>query len=254
MEDAPAQELTAPDPNSKAVTSAARLYALQQLDTALARLEAARASADDGSALRARVEKARAVEEEARADLRARQVRLRDLELRLQAVGEKAARVSQDLYGGRIYNPKELTALQEELAALQRHRRRLEDEILALMEEVDEGGRRLAALEAERRAAEADLEARLAAYRHEVQTLEGELLDLRRRREEAASQIDPALLRRYERLRERKDGVAVAAVSGGTCGACHVALPEVLLSRLQQEEEAILTCEECGRILYVPAG
>ncbi|MDQ7820867.1 MAG: C4-type zinc ribbon domain-containing protein [Armatimonadota bacterium] len=236
------------------MTSVARLYALQQLDAAVARLEAARASVDDGSALRARVEKVRAEEDAARADLHGRRVRLRDLELQLQAAGDKAARVSQDLYGGRIHNPKELAALQDELEALTRQRRRLEDEILTLMEEIEEGARRLAALEAARRAAEAELEARLAASRRELQALEAELLEVRRQREEAAAQIDPALLRRYERLRERKDGVAVAAVSGAACGACHVALPEALLARLQQGDDVLLTCEECGRILYVPAG
>jgi predicted nucleic acid-binding Zn-ribbon protein len=254
VEDAAAQELTPPGPNTEAVTSAARLYALQQVDAALARLEATRASLDDGSALRGRLERARTDEEAVRADLRARQVRLRDLELQLQAVGEKTTRVSQDLYGGRIRNPKELAALQDELAALQRQRRRLEDEVLTLMEEVEEGGRRLAALEADRRAVEAELEARLAAYRQEVQAVEAELQRLHRQREEVAAQIDPPLLRRYERLRERKDGVAVAAVSGGACGVCHVALPEVVLARLQQDEDAILTCEECGRILYVATG
>lgn len=236
------------------MTPRARLYVLQQIDTALARLESARASLDDGSVLRARAEQVRAGVDAARADLHSRQVRLRDLELQLAAAGDKAARVAADLYGGRIRNPKELEALQEELEALRRQQRRLEDEILALMEEVEEGGRRLAALESDWRAAEAELEARLAAYRDQVQALEAELAALRRRREEVAAEIEPDLLRRYERLRERRGGVAVAAVTEGTCGACHVALPEAVLVRLQTEEDILLTCEECGRILHVPAG
>src|SRR2546426_11824932 len=82
------------------------LYELQLIDTQIARLEAALAALDDGTALRGRVQQAHAVEETARGDLQAGQSRLRDLELELQSTVGKATKVEGDLYSGRITNPK----------------------------------------------------------------------------------------------------------------------------------------------------
>src|SRR5207247_52997 len=79
---------------------------------------AALAALDDGTALRGRVQQAHAVEETARGDLQAGQSRLRDLELELQSTVGKATKVEGDLYSGRISNPKELRAMQEDVDTL----------------------------------------------------------------------------------------------------------------------------------------
>ena len=113
------------------------LYELQLIDTQIARLEAALAALDDGTTLRGRVQQAHAVEETARSDLQAGQARLRDLELELQSTVGKATKVEGDLYSGRISNPKELRAMQEDVEALGRQRQRIEEEMLTLMEEVE---------------------------------------------------------------------------------------------------------------------
>jgi hypothetical protein len=66
------------------------------------------------------------------------------------------------------------------------------------------------------------------------------------------AEIAPELTRRYERLRERKEGLAVAQVlSNGICEGCHVKIPDRLYADLQETSD-LRTCEECGRILYVP--
>lgn len=228
-----------------------QLYELQLLDAQQIRLEAALAVLDDGSALRAQVTAARQEEEAAQADLRARQSRLRDLELELQSTVDKSKKVEADLYSGRISNPKELRAMQEDVEALGRQRHHTEDEMLTLMEDVERLLEQIRTLEAQRQAKERALDEHLEDYTERQKGLTADLDSTRRRRETQAAEADPDLLRRYERLRSRRDGVAVAAVTGGICGACHMAIPEELLNKVRETDD-VHTCEDCGRILYVP--
>lgn len=63
-------------------------------------------------------------------------------------------------------------------------------------------------------------------------------------------EIDPQLLRRYERIAEKYDRPLVP-VRRGVCYGCFVQFPTAKLSDLGGEEgEAPLTCESCGRLLY----
>ena len=233
------------------MTRVRKLYELQLVDTQIARLEAALAALDDGTAMRAQVEQARTAEETARAELQARQSRLRDLELELQSTVGKATKVEQDLYSGRISNPKELRAMQEDVEALGRQRQRIEDEMLGLMEEVERQLEQIRALEAARQARERELDEHLEEYTTRQRALTAELEAARRQRDALAAEVDPDFLRRYERLRSRKDGLAVTAVNGSVCNACHMTVPEAVLNAARERDE-IRTCEDCGRILYVP--
>lgn len=143
--------------------AAYQLYDLQQLDTAIIRTAAHRASLDDGTAQRAVV--AAAVQE--LADLQGRlaawHARLRALDLGLRSLEAKRAKFDADLYSGRIGNPKELAAIQEEIGALDRVKAGLEDEALSVMELVEQA-------EPEARRAEATLEATQAALAQQEAT------------------------------------------------------------------------------------
>jgi uncharacterized protein len=233
------------------VTRIGRLYELQQVDSRLVRLESSLATLDDGSSLRTQLTQARSGEEAFRVEVNSRQTRLRDLELELQSTVAKATKVEQDLYSGRISNPKELRAMQEDVESLTRQRQRLEDEMLTLMEEVEHLGDQVRTLEAERQGKERALDEHLEDYASRQRALTADLEGTRRQREVLVAEVDSELLRRYDRLRDRKSGVAVTLVSGSICGACHMTVPEALLNAAEGSDD-VHTCEDCGRILYVP--
>lgn len=236
-------------PKTDQMSLAAQLYKLQTLDSRIAAIEASLATLDDGSTLKAQLEDARAAEDATRTDLHDRQARLRTLELELQSTTGKSKKLEQDLYSGRVSNPKELQAMEQDIQMLTRQRGRLEEDMLNLMEEIEQSLRDERSLESERKAKEEALATHLEAYRQHRDALTTELESLRAEREASAPQIDADLLRRYERLRSRKDGVAVVTITNGICGGCHFKLPERLVTRVN-EEDVVLTCEECGRILY----
>ena len=60
--------------------------------------------------------------------------------------------------------------------------------------------------------------------------------------------MDPALLKRYDRIRANKGGTAVTTVNTGACGGCFRRIPPHEMQNLKRDDK-IITCEGCGRIL-----
>lgn len=75
------------------------------------------------------------------------------------------------------------------------------------------------------------------------------LEELKAARKEIASKIPAALLNRYEKLAAHYK-VAILPVSGNKCLGCFVKLPTSYFSSAYSHE--LLTCENCGRLLYIP--
>ena len=88
--------------------------------------------------------------------------------------------------------------------------------------------------------------AELDARRAEV---EERLRQLEAKRAEAVRAVDPALLSRYENIRRRRAGVALAPVVGMTCRGCNRNVPPQLAITLQRAD-SIETCPNCHRIIY----
>jgi len=60
--------------------------------------------------------------------------------------------------------------------------------------------------------------------------------------------LDPPLLKRYLKLKERK-GTAVALLRDGVCSGCNIEYPNT--HEVLRHEKFIHTCEFCGRFLLV---
>ncbi len=60
--------------------------------------------------------------------------------------------------------------------------------------------------------------------------------------------LDPSLLKRYHKLKERK-GTGVAVLKDGICSACKMVYPES--HDVQRYRNFIHNCEYCGRLLVV---
>ena len=71
--------------------------------------------------------------------------------------------------------------------------------------------------------------------------------ELQAARSNLAKRIRPQLLNRYERL-AKSYGRAVVPVTGNLCLGCFVTLPTAYPSL--KTKNTLLTCENCGRILY----
>ena len=63
-----------------------------------------------------------------------------------------------------------------------------------------------------------------------------------------ASKVEPALMERYEKVKMHHP-VPIAKVVNAKCGGCNMSLPMVMLKKLAMTD-AVIECENCGRILY----
>ena len=73
--------------------------------------------------------------------------------------------------------------------------------------------------------------------------------ELQGRRQEAARLVDPALLARYENIKRRRAGIAVAPVVGNTCSGCNRNIPPQLGIVLRRAD-SVESCPNCNRIIY----
>lgn len=227
----------------------AQLYRLQDIDTAIAEREALLAGLDDGSSAQAELHAQQGKLDALGEQLHQQRAHQRNLELELESVEEEKQDKSDRAYGGTVSDPKELAALDKKLDELERRKGTLEDRILQLLDRIEQG--EAEAEEQQKTTDQAAVRLREITTRYEQQTqrARNELEDLTQRRAEVALTVDAALLRQYDDLRQKLEGLAIVAVEGRVCTGCHVAVPrstEIKATR----GDALVKCENCRRMLY----
>jgi uncharacterized protein len=232
-----------------------RLLAVQDLDTEIAQLRhrrdtlAERREATDLARRRRAlgVERQR-LDDDARG-LGDRQQHIEDL------IANGAKR--QETLESRMYASRgaarDLEAMAAEVDHLRARRRELEDEELEVMEQQESLERELAPVRAELDELDerwSSVSANLARAQTEI---DAELEKREAARRSQAAQLPSELSALYERLRERLGGTGAARLVGGRCSGCHLSLPAMEIERIRHlPPDAVVTCEQCGRILVRP--
>ncbi|MCS6918722.1 MAG: hypothetical protein NZM28_03035 [Fimbriimonadales bacterium] len=224
---------------------------LQALDHYLDRLRREVAELDNGERLRAALDRSRQRMDEIKKNYHETHARATEQELRLQEFDERIRRAEADLYSGRITNPRELQLMQVEIEEAKRAREEMDIEMLRVWEQMETMKQDIDSTERDLQKLERLYEAHMADYRQRKAALEAEIEFHLKERAELVAQIEPEPLERYERLRDRLGGTAVALVEQKACAVCHTLLTPYILKRLQNED-ALIACESCGRLLYDP--
>ncbi|MGZ8605459.1 MAG: zinc ribbon domain-containing protein [Actinomycetota bacterium] len=228
-----------------------RVLELQELDTSIDRLEQRRAQLEAGEELTA-----------ARREMELAESRLGELRLALDEVARESSRLEHEIdtmgsklvaeekrmYDGSIANPKELEALQHEIASLKDRRARAEDQLLEQMERREDLDARAATADAEANAARAHLEEVGGDAANELDRIVADVQERRATREALTPELDEELLELYEDLRRQKKGIGAAAIVDGVCQGCHEKLSAVELDHLKRED-GVKRCEYCRRIV-----
>jgi uncharacterized protein len=231
------------------------LLELQRHDSAVDRLRARRGSLPEDARLAelasglAAVDQLAAERRGSLATLQREQVRLED---EIDMVTRKARSEEDRAVSGKVTSPKELTAIQEEVASLKRRQVALEDDLLEWMEQRE-------ALEAELVELDGRRETITAEQGEVTRARDAVLVEIDRglaTEEAAAGTVAPRvggeLRALYEQIRRRQGGVGVAALVGDTCQGCRVSISPVELAAIRKlPPEEVKRCENCRRILVV---
>ena len=224
---------------------------LQELDSAIDRLETRKRQLEEGKELgdaRAAMEDAEGRLGELRLGVDALVREQQRLEREIDSMTRKAEVDEKRLYDGSIANIKEMEALQHEIASLKERRSRSEDDLLEQMVRKDDLESRAGEAGTVVQQTRARLEEVGGEAVHELERIEAELAEKRAAREKLVPEFDDELLELYEELRRQKRGVAVAALVDGVCQACHEKLAAMELDRLKRTE-GVKRCEYCRRIV-----
>jgi predicted nucleic acid-binding Zn-ribbon protein len=167
----------------------------------------------------------------------------------VEQVRSRVARNNARLQAGQG-TAKDMQAMQHELGSLGERQSVLEDAELEVMERLETADARVSQLEGQAGELDGEL-ATLGKRRDEAfAAIDGEASSERNARADAAAGIPADLLSLYEKIRDAQGGVGAARLYQHRCEGCRLELTPTELGRMKAAgDDAVLRCEECGRIL-----
>ncbi len=171
-----------------------------------------------------------------------------DAEWEVDDLLSKITTAEQQLYGGRITNPKELSSLQHEVNTLKSHNDLAENKALEIIDQVEEAEKNVAALSRDYQKLEEEWNHQQKQLADEIEQLKTSLADLAQKRRQLIDQIDASAVSLYEKIRQQKKQ-AVAKVEQGICRACRISLSVSTLQKARSGQP--VQCGTCGRILFI---
>ncbi|CAG35362.1 zinc ribbon domain-containing protein [Desulfotalea psychrophila] len=166
-----------------------------------------------------------------------------EMEEKVSHVRERQAKMMQ------VQTGREQTALLKEIEDAKKAAKENEIKIIAIMEESESvaaemkteknllrGEKKLVAEETEK--------VRLA-----IEKINKQKQSSSEKRKKQASTIEASLLKKYEILRERRNGLAMVNVLDGVCQGCYMAIPPQRYNMLLRGD-LMFDCPICNRIMY----
>ncbi len=172
------------------------------------------------------------------------------LDLDLKSLLEKIRQEETRLYGGSVVNSRELGQIQQKVSEYTNSKSQIEERIYQLMEEEEKLAKlRVQVVNADQTLgqklaiSETEIERKISEFNLESAELDFELTEL-------MPKVPGEWLDKLEKIARSHNGIGIAQIKAGCCGACHVSLSEFLLQKAKRGEDQILLCENCGRIIF----
>jgi predicted nucleic acid-binding Zn-ribbon protein len=175
----------------------------------------------------------------------------RDKDATLQDEGRKAT--DKRMRMTRIKNIRELQALQHEVDQIKMQNAVIEEDLIAIMEDLEGRGAVLHEREEELKTLEQAWNEQKSSLEAQVAELDKQVAETASGRQSIAAQLNGDLIGRYEMIFRARGGTAVVGVTDGICQGCYMGLPPQLANEIRKNEHLNL-CPSCHRILfYKPA-
>ena len=225
-----------------------KLLILQERDRRLHRLRSELTQIEpERQALKTKATDAQQALEQAKERVKHLESDRKNLELEVEAKKQLIAKYALQQFQTRM--KEEYRALAHEFELCKEEIVKIEDRELELMEQAEAAQKDV--LRRTQNSAEVRklVEEQTAQLGSREQALKKEFAELEINREELAVAAGEVARGRYERLLKSKGGNVVVGVQHGVCGGCHMRVPPQLLVSCQAQQE-LITCSNCGRILY----
>ena len=177
---------------------------------------------------------------------------------RLEAVKDEAERLSKlleqqlaDLEANPPKNAEEADAKTQEIQKLNDSISRYEQELTKMHKDAETRDRQQHDIRVRAARAKAEYDKLKPEYDVEAKKDSVTLKQMRERTEQEAKKIDGKLLEKYKTIKQHCTP-PMAKLIDGQCSGCFMSLPSATLLALK-DDDRIVCCDNCGRILYSEA-
>ena len=183
---------------------------------------------------------------------RATQIEVERKRLEVEADGKRAQIAKYQTQQLETRKNEEYAALKHEIERAQSDIAAIEDRELELMQESEDLKPSIAAAEQKHAGEKNRVAALMKTADDKVGVLQGRADAVRVEREAIAAQVkaaDEDLFELYEKLFRSKAGRAIVPLEGNHCSGCHMTVTPATL-RDAKVGGQVVSCEQCGRIVY----
>lgn len=145
---------------------------------------------------------------------------------------------------------KEYGALQQEMASLKADNSLLEEEILKLFDEVEACRDEVVKEQVRLKEFEKVFQAKEQEVSQKEKEYLGKVQQLKVQKAESVTLLTPETKQLYNRIVEKKNGIALATVTGEVCSGCQIRLRAQTINEVMGGKGLVL-CDNCSRILYI---
>ncbi len=171
----------------------------------------------------------------------------------IDEIEQKKIKLSQSdsmLYSGKVQNPKELQDIQLEIQSLKNIISKLEDKQLDQMIRLEESQNQVEQAKSTFHSVSSQFETSKSQLTARKAVLTSDENMLQRKRAVVLQSISPDLLKQYNLLVSRKNGLAIVLLENDACAACGT---QITPSERQEVRltNVLFHCPTCGRILHI---
>ena len=148
-----------------------------------------------------------------------------------------------------VQTSREQTALLKEIEDAKRNVKENEEKIVAIMEQVE---KLTADVTEEKNLLKADkslVSEETEKVGSAIETLNKGKKTKQNKRDKQAQDVEQVRIRKYDLLRQRRNGLAIVNVLGGVCQGCFMNLPPQQYNILLRGDQ-LLECPSCQRLIY----
>lgn len=189
------------------------------------------------------------------ASLHALEQSVKDLQLKQKSkegeLAQKEAEIKKfDGQLALVKTNKEYGTIKQEIASLQADNSLIEEEIIKLMDAVEAAARELKTEKARLDQVAKDFQIKDQTVASEENGLKTESENLKKERETLIAGVPAAIALMYNQIANHKQGIVLAPIQAGVCGACKLSLRAQVINEVQIGQK-VVTCDNCSRILYI---
>jgi predicted nucleic acid-binding Zn-ribbon protein len=225
-----------------------RLKALQEVDLQIGKIENEIATGNEELNNRKEsIDKQKADIAENTAKLEAGEVRRRELEAEVEdsvlMIKERQNKLMK------VQTDREYQSMLKEIDDAKSGNRQRDDELVILLEQDEFLQKKIAEQVVLCEEEETQYNEDFAEREKEAVTLDGKMAKFQKSRASKVKKVKVALLRKYEQIRAKRNGLAMVGVNKGVCHGCFMNVPPQLYNELLREEK-LHSCPACNRLLY----